>query len=518
MTGTLVPALALGVALVVGAGACGDNLAPPAPADCTGQGPPPTGLSLDAAREAHRRAALRQRLRHREALDPGYLVRTTAPLVEQARIDRGQVCPQDLAEVGRLLFEHTFTFADGLAAGTPAADAVGAAASVFRRIQAGRAGGTETTGCTSCHWRNGPAGGGGVADASFLLGDGDSVASADARNPPSLLGAGVAQALAEEMSAELAALREAGRAEAKRTGRTVDVVLVTKDVSFGVLRVGPDGRLDTEDVRGIDADLIVRPFGWKGTTATIVEFIAEAAAVHLGIQAEGLPGLAAREPLALGAGPPEDPDEDGVADELTAGQLTALAAYVAALELPVGAPHERPVDLADPAGPTAPTLVDAWARGRQLLEDLGCASCHVPRMVLARSTVTLRTGAGPGITLDLARDAEAPRLGYDAAAGGYPVYAFSDFKRHDLGEANASVHRQEGIATRLYLTRRLWGVGDSAPYFYDGGAPTLDAAIDRHGGEAAFARTAWTEASAQDRSALRVFLPALRRAPRLTVP
>lgn len=511
MTGAL--RLALGAALLA---ACGDNLAPPAPADCTGQGPPPTGLTLDAAREAHRRAALRQRLRHREALDPGYLVRTTAPLVEQARIERGQVCPQDLAEVGRLLFEHTFTFADGLAAGAPPADAP--LTSVFRRIQAGRAGGPETTGCTSCHWRNGPAGGGGVADASFILGDGDSVASADARNPPSLLGAGVAQALAEEMSAALAALREAGRAEAKRTGRTVDVELVTQDVSFGVLRIAPDGRLDTEDVRGIDADLIVRPFGWKGTAATIVEFIAEAAAVHLGIQAEGLAAHAARDPLALGAGPVEDPDEDGIADELTAGQLTALAAYVAALELPIGAPHQRPVELADPAGPTAPYLVDEWARGRQLLEDLGCASCHVPRMVLTRSTVTLRTGAGPGITLDLARDAEAPRLGYDAAAGGYPVYVFSDFKRHDLGEANASVHRQQGIATRLYLTRRLWGVGDSAPYFYDGGAPTIDAAIARHGGEAAFARTAWTEASAQDRSALRVFLTALRRAPRLTVP
>ena len=186
-------------------------------------------------------------------------------------------------------------------------------------------------------------------------------------------------------------------------------------------------------------------------------------------------------------------------------------------------PHERPVALEDPAGEVEPYLVDEWARGRVVFEDLGCAHCHVPTMVLARPTIALRPpvpgrGHPPGVTVDSARDTEAPRLGYDAAAGGYPVHVFSDFKRHDLGDDNASRHRQQGIATRLYLTRRLWGVGDSAPYFYDGQSPTLDDAIARHGGEAAFARSAWRSASPQDRTALRVFLTSLRRAPRLHVP
>jgi hypothetical protein len=494
---------------------CGDDLAPPA-IDCTGAAPPDTSLSLAGAREAHRRAALRQRLRLREAIEPGYVRRVTAELVDQDRLERRLYCAPDLAEVGRLLFEHPFGFADGLATGPVADDG-----SPFRRVQAGRAGGPETTTCTSCHWRSGPAGAGGLPDASFLLGDGAAISSADGRNPPSLLGAGVAQAIGEEMTAELAALRDDARARARAGGVAVDVELVAKGVGFGRLRVRPDGALDTDDVRGVDADLIVRPFGWKGTAATVADFVAEAAAVHFGVQADGLAALiaGAPSPLTIGDGPADDPDRDGVVDELTAGQLTSLAAHVALLELPVGGPHERPVDRDDPTGPVEPYLVDEWARGRAVLDALGCATCHVPRMVLTRATIAIRApGARAGVTVDLAADGEAPRLTYDAAAGGYPVFAYSDFKRHDLGDDNAALHVHQNIGRRHYLTRRLWGVGASAPYFHDGRAATLDDAIARHGGDAAFARAAWLAAAPADRTALRVFLASLRRAAHVSVP
>ena len=515
MTGARPRQAASVAVLALAASACGDNLPPPVP-DCSGRVPPETGLTRAGARAAHRRAALRQRLRLREAVEPGHVLRATAALVEDDALAQGQYCAQDLYEVGRLLFEHPFTFADGLAAG-----AGDAATSPFRRVQAGRAGGPETTTCTSCHWRGGPGGGGGLPDASFLLGDGDRVGSADARNPPPLLGAGVAQALGEEMTAELAARRADGLARARAGGAAVDVELLAKGVAFGVLRVLPDGQLDTDRVRGIDTDLVVRPFGWKGTEATIAGFIAEAAAAHLGIQSAGLAEHAAGlpSPLELGDGPADDPDGDGVRDELTAGQLTALAAHVALLELPVGGPHERPVDLADPAGPVEPYLVDEWVRGRAVLGELGCVRCHVPRMVLTRSTVTIAAPGGrAAVTVDLARDGEAPRLTHDAAAGGFPVYAYSDFKRHDLGDDNASRHTHQNIGRRMYLTRRLWGAAASGPYFHDGGSATLDDAIARHGGEAAFARAAWLAASPTDRTALRVFLTSLRRAPRLTIP
>jgi hypothetical protein len=504
-----------GAALLVALAACGDNLpAPEQPPDCSGLAPPATGLSLEGAREAHRRSALRQRLRYREAVEPGYVVRTTAQLADQARIDRSLVCTQDLFETGRILFEHPFSYTDGLAAGFEA--------NPFHRVQTGRRGGPETTACTSCHWRNGPAGAGGVADNSFIYGDGDRVSSADARNPPALLGAGAVQALGEEMSAELGKLRDDAIARASDTGQTADVELDTKGVSYGQLHVSPSGHVDTNDVRGIDPDLVVRPFGWKGTAATINEFVAEAAALHFGIQSEDAAIRAAGatiDPLDLGTGPIEDRDGDGIADELTAGQVTAVSVYLAALESPIMKPHERPVDRANPGGVTEPYLVDEWAQGRAVLDQLGCTSCHVPMLALTRPTVAIRSPVtGGAVTIDLARDAEEPRLARDDASGTYPVFLFSDLKRHDLGDANASHHLQHGVATRLYLTRRLWGAGDSAPYFYDGQAVTFDHAIERHGGEAAFARDNWAAASPADRSALRVFLAALRRAPRLVVP
>ena len=498
-------------AAITALAACGDNVRVDPP-DCRGRTPPPTGLTLDGAREAHRRAALRQRLRLREAIDPGYTLRETARLADQDRIERGEVCTQDLIETGRILFEHPFNYADGLAAGPEPAP--------FRRVQRGRRGGPETTTCTSCHWRGGPAGAGGILDDSFLLGDGDRTSSADARNPPALFGAGTVQALAEEMSAELATVRDHAVAQARTTHRSIDVELVTKGISFGVLHVSAQGVLESSDVHGIDRDLVVRPFGWKGTSATIAEFVTEAAAVHLGIQSDEVTQLTSgRDPLEVGAGPVEDPDNDGIAGELTTGQVTALAAYVAALDIPVMLPHERPQDPANPSGPTQPYLVEEWTRGRAVFQDLGCATCHVPSLPLARPTVTIRplTGHG-GISLDVSRETEAPRPTYDAASASYPVFVFSDFKRHDLGDANQSQHLQAGVAPRLYLTRRLWGLGDTAPYLYDGRSSTVEHAIERHGGEAAYARAGWSAASADDRTALRVFLTGLRRAPRFVVP
>ncbi len=362
-------------------------------------------------------------------------------------------------------------------------------------MQRERAGGPDTTSCVSCHWRGGPAGAGGLPDDSYLLGDGDRVSSADARNPPALAGAGAVQALSDEMTAELADERARAIAEAKRTGHAIEVALAAKGVGFGALHVSPSGRVDTRDVRGIDVDLVVRPFGWKGTAATLVEQLAESTALHFGIATAS--GAATHDPLAPPLAPPA----------MSEGQLAALAVYLATLDTPIS----RPDDVPEPFAP------DAWAHGRALFADVGCASCHVPVLALRSPIATIRTQAGE-VAVDLSRDAAVPRLARDPATGGYPVELYSDLKRHDLGDANAATHHHAGIGTRMYLTRRLWGLGDTGPYFHDGESASIDAAIARHGGEAQNARDAWTALRDPERDALRVFLTALRRAPQLQVP
>jgi CxxC motif-containing protein (DUF1111 family) len=87
-----------------------------------------------------------------------------------------------------------------------------------------------------------------------------------------------------------------------------------------------------------------------------------------------------------------------------------------------------------------------------------------------------------------------------------------------MGRANAASHVQRGVALREYLTPRLWGVADSAPYLHDGRAPSFDYAIAGHDGEGEAARAAFQALPMEDQGALRVYLMSLRRAPRVIVP
>jgi CxxC motif-containing protein (DUF1111 family) len=157
-------------------------------------------------------------------------------------------------------------------------------------------------------------------------------------------------------------------------------------------------------------------------------------------------------------------------------------------------------------------------RGRGLFHDIGCASCHTPRLVLRDPVFRTRSEAtGEVVEIDLSRHGKRPRLEYDAELGGYPVWLFSDLKRHDLGVTNASRHVDHGVDPRHYLTRRLWGLASSAPYMYDGEAAWIDHAIDAHDGEASWARSAFTQLTDGERAALRVYLLSLRRERRLVV-
>ena len=482
-------------------------------------------LSLEAAREAHRRAELRRHLRFLEAIDPGHLLRATAPLVRQVEIDSGKVPLGTLYETGRLLFEHEYSFADGLGA-RGASQAAAGGQSPFRRVHQGRFGGPETTTCTSCHWRGGPAGAGALQDNSFLYGDGDALESADPRNPPPLQGVGVVEVLAQEMSAELQSLRASLQLEARRQGREVVGELTSKGVTFGVLRVAADGTVDTTGVEGVDPDLVIRPFGWKGTFATLRDFVKESLQVHLGIQSEDLVQDHKRhpDPELVGSGTdPDDPDGDGVRDELTAGQLTALISFLAMQEMPVVRPPETLHDFAPVAknvlAPTATVFLDDWTRGKQLFDELECSTCHVPRMVLKDPVFRTRSATtGEVLQIDLSRVGERPRLQYDPRLKGYPVWLFSDLKRHDLGESSASRHVDHGVPRQVYQTRRLWGLASSPPYFYDGHAPWFDQAISAHGAEAEMSATAYSALTYEDKGALRVYLLSLRRERRLIVP
>src|SRR5213592_3487281 len=265
------------------------------------------------------------------------------------------------------------------------------------------------------------------------------------------------------MSAELRAETDAARARAKAEKRPVEQALTTKGVSFGRITAEPDGTLDTGAVEGIDPDLTVRPFGWKGHQATLRDMAEESLHIHQGLLSKRIQ-LAVRDgtldPGPYGKGPWHDVDEDGVSLEIDAGMLTTVVAYLAQLETPVIRP------------PRDPGLVDAWAAGRSRFDEIGCARCHVPTLELDDPKLDARQPAGAdqaAFVVDVAKDGDGPKIEpkYAGTQTSYLVRLFSDLKRHDMGDSLASPGPQGSIPARQFFTRPLWGLAETAPYLHD---------------------------------------------------
>lgn len=370
-----------------------------------------------------------------------------------------------------------------------------------------REGGANATSCIACH--NAPFANGAGDVALNVVVDpghtGDPTKYLE-RNTLPLFALGIPQRLAEEMSVELYLQRANAEAQACQSGQST-AELSAKGVSFGTLaltRTAPEPcalEIDTTKLEGIDDDLIVKAFGWKGNHATIRAFTRDAAHNELGLQAVELIGDA-------------DGDFDGVTNELTVGDMTALTIYMAALERSVSKIELDDMGLIDLS---ASDRAQIFA-GRERFAETGCASCHVPAMeindpefrepsrVAGYYDVTFPDGSAPAshgltdasaIVFDLT--AHQPNNQIETASGdkrhlgavarnanGVAIAEwFTDFKRHDMGPGLADPDDPLGIGAAQFLTRSLAGVGVTGPWLHDGRATTLTEAISHHGGEAA---------------------------------
>jgi CxxC motif-containing protein (DUF1111 family) len=327
-----------------------------------------------------------------------------------------------------------------------------------------------------------------------------------------LLGLGPIAALASEMTDELRAQASAVAARAQAEGQRVVRELTAKGISFGLIAANPDGRLDYAGVEGVDRDLTIRPFGWKGHQATLRDMVEESLHIH-----QGLLSLRIQEAVrdgnvdgvAYGQGKEwYDLDDDGVTLEIDAGMLTTVVGYLAQLEVPVIRP------------PHDPGLIDAFAAGRARFESIGCAACHVPTLELKDPKFETRLDdTRPSFVIDLAKDGDGPKVEpkFASPTTPYLVHLFSDLKRHDMGAALASPSPQGTIPPSVFVTRPLWGLAETAPYLHDGRAPTVHDAIVLHGGEATAARDAYLRLDEGGRASVRVFLVSLSRQPKLFV-
>ena len=420
-------------------------------------------------------------------------------VVTQAQIASGQISLKQIRTRGLAVFSTPFTQKIGYGDGpVNIADKVspGGRPTLQDNGVFLRANGLDGQTCIECHavgsnavvpFRFGVGGvGGSVTNVMFqprsIDVDDDanlSYAFFDGRfiNPPFLFGSGGITLLAKEMTQDLQELRKQA---AQNPGQTVQ--LITKGVSFGSI-VFQGGVMNTDNMEGIDADLVVKPFGRKGEFATTRGFDIDAMRFHFGM-----------EPTEV-VGPGVDGDGDGVVDEISPGDLSSLVIFNTHLERPVM------------AAPTPQAV-----QGGQLFMDVGCADCHVPSLETRRPYLTYsfpEVDEDPGANVFFAADLRQSPPGFDPApGGGVVVPLFSDLKRHEMGPGLA-----ESFGSELddqFITARLWGVADTAPYLHDGRAHTLQQAILLHGGEAKPARDAFAALPGPDKKAVIAFLRTLR--------
>lgn len=487
--------------------------------------PPEARLDLDAYVLDLLQALSAKRFgRHITAAEPLEAASSVVPLIPASRLYATADPIEAQFRAGEELFEMELSLFPAFG------DALGGPSPNMHRVHRGAHGGPDTSSCRSCHHRGGDDGAGEYTEAALTGGDGEHPASANERNPPPLHGGGLLQILAREITDEFQARIRHPPLKYQQT-----IQLVVQGVDFGAVHLMPDGQLETSELTAIDDDLVVRPFGWKGTHSTLRRFAEEAFQVHHGLQSNALMQLkdfygplprdaspATRAVIAaLGDGPPENPDRDSRRVELSGAQLTAMATYLSLLPIPAIEP------------PRSPELLAAWREGMATFDEIGCASCHKPvwyikepiwREISEDDTSEVR------LTFDLRKDIRngPPLRQFETSETRYAIYPFSDLRRHDMGpeladdthghvaaakpDGSSNVYRLgPNIPESYFLTRPLWGLADSAPYLHDGRAPTLHDAIVLHGGEASVARDAYKQLPLPRQRALQVFLFSLSR-------
>jgi hypothetical protein len=269
-------------------------------------------------------------------------------------------------------------------------------------------------------------------------------------------------------------------------------------------------RLDGPGVAGYDLEVQVfgrghAPGGGAPLSSTLRGFAAAAFNVHQGIQAHdptlnrGRVSVCGARQFPSGRTPDEglvldaegasldDPDGDGIADELTEGDMDLMEFFL--LHHP--APAER--------APTASSR-----RGRRLLATLGCARCHVADWAVSQDRRRFVVDVAPDENGDLRGRVDRPDGPRRFVARG----VWSDFRYHDVG---ASFHQAQfdGSVVRAFRTSPLWGVATTAPYGHDGASLDLDAVIRRHGGEAQRESAAYAGATQDEREDVLAFLRGL---------
>jgi hypothetical protein len=409
---------------------------------------------------------------------------------------------------GRQLFQRKFTLDQGLGPRV-SPDSAG-------NIQDHPAFGAGLSdSCAACHGR--PRGAAGFG--------GDVATRPDSRDAPHLFGLGLVEMLADEITADLRAIRDAALDKAASQQEVVRDALSSKGILYGHIIVHPDGTVDTSEVEGIDADLRIRPFFAQGGTISMREFIIGAFKAEMGLEVFDpvLCAVTDQNQLAMSPSgmmfdptldtferPPvcsesEDGDQDGILNEVDVSLIDYMEFY-----------------LLNYFKPGQSEFSSFEQQGSELFDEIGCISCHVRNLTIEND----RRIADVETQFDWEKGgfnhlfAVASTL-FDIVPDGDPFpqllprgdkfvvrNIFTDLKRHDLGP-KFHERNYDGTLQTHFVTEPLWGVGTSAPYGHDGRSIGLKEVILRHGGEAEPSRQAFQDLSPADQRKVLSFLQSL---------
>jgi cytochrome c peroxidase len=281
---------------------------------------------------------------------------------------------------------------------------------------------------------------------------------------------------------------------------------------FGAGYLDMLARQITHDLQVIRDSLKIRPWHQSSNVVSLREFTNTAYNQHHGIQTTERFGI------------DTDLDGDGVVNEMTRADVTAVSVYQATLQVP-----GRVI-------PNDPAVERAVLLGEKVFGKIGCAGCHVPSLPLDQQgwiftepnpynpPGNLRSGETQTLRVDLTSDVlPQPRLKPDSR-GIIHVPAFTDFRVHDICEPDDpgaesldqnqttwSPKFREG--NRKFLTKRLWGAANEPPFFHHGLFTTLRQSVLAHAGEALASREAFQTASEDQQNALIEFLKSLQVLP-----
>jgi CxxC motif-containing protein (DUF1111 family) len=226
-------------------------------------------------------------------------------------------------------------------------------------------------------------------------------------------------------------------------------------------------------------------FGWKNQNSSLLSFAADAYLNEMGITNR----LLLTENTSMGNSvaafdtvsdtTPCVNTPGAICGEDKDGDIEEFAAFMRSTKAP---PRDKA--LAATANAVA---------GANLFNAIGCNICHVTSITTAPAGTVINNGA----------------LTVAAALGNKIIHPYSDFLLHDVGTGDGIV-QNGGAATRNKVrTQPLWGVRTHDRHMHDGTSLTLDSAIRRHAGEAAFVTGNYNSLSNAQQNQIITFLKSL---------